>query len=75
MLEFFTEKNIETLITGAISGLTFGIYGSIVNQRKIEEFNKKMELERQEFREKHNIVYKEDIKMLYERLETLEDKF
>ena len=49
---FFTKKNIETLITGAISGLTFGIYGSIITQRKIEEFNKKMDFERKERLEK-----------------------
>jgi hypothetical protein len=72
MIEFFTTKNIQTIIDG---GLTFGIYHSIVTQRQLEEFNKKMDLERKILYEKHNIVYKEDIKMLYERLEKLEDKF
>jgi hypothetical protein len=75
MLEFFTAKNIQTIIDGALGGLTFGIYHSIVTQRQLEEFNKKMDLERKVFREKHNLVYKEDMKMIYKRLEELEDKF
>jgi hypothetical protein len=75
MLEFFTTKNIQTIIDGALSGLTFGIYSSIVTQRQLEEFNKKMDLERKILYEKHNLVYEEDIKMLLERIEKLENKF
>ena len=75
MLEFFTTKNIQTIIDGALGGLTFGIYHGIVTQRQLEEFNKKMELERKEFREKYNLVYKEDMKMLLERIEKLKSKY
>jgi hypothetical protein len=75
MLEFFTIKNIQTIIDGALGGLTFGIYHGIVTQRQLEEFNKKMELERKEFREKYNLVYKEDMKMLLERIEKLKSKY
>lgn len=66
MLEFFTAKNIQTVIDGTLGGLTFGIYHGIVTQRQLEEFNKKMDLERKEFYKKHNLVYSEDMKMILE---------
>ncbi len=75
MLEFFTTKNIQTIIDGALGSLTFGIYHSIVTQRQLEEFNKKMDLERKILYEKHNLDYKEDMKILLERIEKLENKY
>ena len=72
MLEIFTTKNIQTVIDGCLGGLTFGIYHSIVTQRQLEDFNKKIELERKILYEKHNLVYKENIKMLLERIKKLE---
>lgn len=71
MLEFFTTKNIQTVIDGCLGGLTFGIYSSIVTQRQLEEFNKKIELEKKILYEKH----KEDIKMILERIEKLENNY
>jgi hypothetical protein len=66
MLEFFTIKNIQTIIDGALGGLTFGIYHGIVTQRQLEEFNKKIELERKEFYKKYEQQRKENMKMLLE---------
>ena len=75
MLEFFATKNIQTIIDRALGGLTFGIYSTVViTQIQLEDFNKKIDLERKEFRKKHNLVYSEDTKMLLERIEKLKDK-
>ena len=60
MIEFFASKNIQTVIDGALGGLTFGIYSAVITQRQLEEFNKKMDLERKILYEKYNLVYKED---------------
>jgi hypothetical protein len=38
---------LQTILEGALGGLTFGIYHSYVSMREMKKFNEKVEKERQ----------------------------
>ena len=45
--------NLTTIAQGAISGLTFGIYGQYISNKKMEINNNKMDKQMQEYKEEY----------------------